>query len=60
MFGFAVMVLLFMVLPYTLLLLCGQCILLKSNWRIFCWINKSKVKAFSCVFVEFMIVHYLF
>ena len=46
MFGFAVMVLLFMVLPYTLLLLCGQCILLKSNWRIFCWINKSKVKAF--------------
>ena len=46
MFGFAVMVLLFMVLPYTLLLLCGQCILLKSNWRIFCWINNSKVKAF--------------
>ena len=46
MFGFAVMVFLFMVLPYTLLLLCGQCILLKSNWRIFCWINNSKVKAF--------------
>ena len=46
MFGFAVMVLLFMVLPYTLLLLCGQCILLKSNWRIFFWINNSKVKAF--------------
>ena len=46
MFGFAVMVLLFMVLPYTLLLLCGQCILLKSNWKIFCWINNSKVKAF--------------
>ena len=46
MFGFAVIVLLFMVLPYTLLLLCGQCILLKSNWRIFCWINNSKVKAF--------------
>ena len=46
MFGYAVMVLLFMVLPYTLLLLCGQCILLKSNWRIFCWINNSKVKAF--------------
>ena len=46
MFGFAVIVFLFMVLPYTLLLLCGQCILLKSNWRIFCWINNSKVKAF--------------
>ena len=46
MFGVAVMVFLFMVLPYTLLLLCGQCILLKSNWRIFCWINNSKVKAF--------------
>ena len=46
MFGFAVMVFLFMVLPYTLLLLCGQCILLKSNWRFFCWINNSKVKAF--------------
>ena len=40
------LVFLFMVLPYTLLLLCGQCILLKSNWRIFCWINNSKVKAF--------------
>ena len=46
MFGFALVVFLFMVLPYTLLLLCGQCILLKSNWRIFCWINNSKVKAF--------------
>ena len=46
MFGFAVLVFLFMVLPYTLLLLCGQCILLKSNWRVFCWINNSKVKAF--------------
>ena len=46
MFGLAMMVFLFMVLPYTLLLLCGQCILLKSNWRIFCWINNSKVKAF--------------
>ena len=46
MFGFAVLVLLFMVLPYTLLLLCGQCILLKSNWRVFFWINNSKVKAF--------------
>ena len=46
MIGFAVVVFLFMVLPYTLLLLCGQCILLKSNWRIFCWINNSKVKAF--------------
>ena len=46
MFGFAVMVFLFMMLPYTLLLLCGQCILLKSNWKIFCWINNCKVKAF--------------
>ena len=46
MFVFAVLVFLFMVLPYTLLLLCGQCILLKSNWRIFCWVNNSKVKAF--------------
>ena len=44
MFGFAVEVFLFMVLPYTLFLLCGQCILLKSNWRIFCWINNSRVK----------------
>ena len=46
MLAFAVMVLLVMVLPYTLLLLCGQCILSKSNWSIFCWINNSKVKAF--------------
>ena len=46
MFAFAVIVSLAVVLPYTLLLLFGQCIISKSNWRIFHWVNNSKVKAF--------------
>ena len=46
MFAFAVIVSLAVVLPYTLLLLFGQCIISKSNCRIFHWVNNSKVKAF--------------
>ena len=39
---FAILALLFLFLPYTLLLLCGHWLQMKSNWRLLSWINKLK------------------
>ena len=39
---FAILVLVFLFLPYTLFLLCGRYLQIKSHWRILSWINKLK------------------
>ena len=39
---FASLVLLFLFLPYSLLLLCGHWLQAKSNWRVLSWINMLK------------------
>ena len=39
---FSVMVLMFLFIPYTLLLLCGGWIQAHSHWRVLSWINKIK------------------
>ena len=39
---FALLVLVFLFLPYTLLLLCGQWLQAYSHWRILSWLNKLK------------------
>ena len=39
---FAILALLFLFLPYTFLLLCGQWLQAKSHWRTLSWINKIK------------------
>lgn len=39
---FAITALIFLFLPYTLLLLCGHWLQIKSHWRILSWINKLK------------------
>ena len=40
--AFAILILVLLFLPYTLLLLFGYWIQIKSDWRIFSWINKLK------------------
>ena len=42
----AVLFLLFLFLPYTLLLFLGQWVQVKSDWKIFSWINKPSIKTF--------------
>lgn len=39
---FAIAALLLLFLPYTVLLLCGQWLQIKSHWRLLSWINKLK------------------
>ena len=39
---FAILVLLFLFLPYSVLLLCGHWLQAKSHWRLLSWINKFK------------------
>ena len=45
-FLFALLTLLFFLLPYTLLLTVGQWFQANSNWRFFQWINKPLIKPF--------------
>ena len=42
----AVLVFLFLFLPYTLLLLFGQWLQAMSHWRLFSWVNSARLKAF--------------
>ena len=42
----AVLVFLFLFLPYTLLLLFGQCLYAISHLRLFSWVNSARLKAF--------------
>ena len=39
---FATLVLLFLFVPYTLLMLCGHWLQVWSHWKVFSWINKLK------------------
>ena len=45
-FAAAVVCLLFLFLPYTILLIFGQWLLAKSGWKPFSWINNPKLKPF--------------
>ena len=45
-FSIALLFLIFFILPYTLLLVFGQCIQAKSNLKIFSWVNRPTFKYF--------------
>ena len=45
-FLMAVLVFLFLFLPYTLLLLFGQWLQTISDWRLFSWVNSTRLKSF--------------
>ncbi len=42
----SLLVLVFLFIPYTLLLLASQWLQSKSNWKIFSWVNKPRVTSF--------------
>ena len=45
-FSIALLFLIFFILPYTLLLVFGQCLQAKSNLKIFSWVNRPTFKYF--------------
>ena len=45
-FTFALLVLVFFITPYTLLLVFGQWMQARSNWKVFSWITYPKMKIF--------------